>query len=63
VSTPKGTSDEAIGRPGPWSETRYEQPGQPIDQQVNDPADKAEAKPPSTPSTPVTKEDYLGKTQ
>jgi hypothetical protein len=61
VSTPKGTDDEAIGRPGPWSETRYEKPGSPVDRTVDDPADKPEAKPPSAPSKPVTESDYTGK--
>ena len=27
-----GSTNEDIGRPGPWKEGRYQQPGQPIDQ-------------------------------
>ncbi len=34
----KGSSDEAIGRPAEWREGRYEQPGKPVDQSVNNPA-------------------------
>ena len=33
----KGSSDEAIGRPAEWREGRYEQPGKPVDQSVNNP--------------------------
>ena len=61
MSAPKGTNDESIGRPGPWSETRYQQPGKPIDKKVDDPADKPEAKGHVDPSTPVSKSDYTGK--
>jgi hypothetical protein len=52
-----GTNDEAIGRPGPWGENRYEKKDQPLDQSV--------LTPPRTPptvdkpvSTPVTRRDY-----
>ena len=53
----KGTSGEDIGRPGPWGEGRYQEPGQPVDESVRTPpgtvpdADKR-------PSTPVTVNDY-----
>ena len=53
----KGTEDEAIGRPGPWGENRYEQKDQPLDQSVLTP-------PGTSPhvdkpvSTPVTRRDY-----
>jgi hypothetical protein len=55
---PQGTSGEAIGRPGPWGENRYETKNQPLDQSVLTPpgtspsVDKPE-------STPVTRRDYL----
>jgi hypothetical protein len=38
-TTPKGTSDEAVGRPAPWREGRYQQPGKPVDQTVNNPSE------------------------
>jgi hypothetical protein len=53
----KGTSGEDIGRPGPWGEGRYQEPGQSVDESVRTPpgsvpdADKR-------PSTPVTRRDY-----
>jgi hypothetical protein len=52
-----GSAGEDIGRPGPWGEGRYQQPGQSIDDSVRTPqgtvpnADKR-------PSTPVTRRDY-----
>lgn len=54
-----GTSGEDIGRPGPWGEGRYQQPGKSVDDSVRTPpgtvpdADKR-------PSTPVTRRDYQG---
>jgi len=53
----KGTSDESIGRPGPWGENRYEKKDQPIDQSVRTPPGTSpnENKP---VSTPVTRQDY-----
>lgn len=52
----RGT-DEDIGRPGPWGESRYHKPGSRADQSV--------LTPPGTPpgpaapvSTPVTRKDY-----
>jgi hypothetical protein len=53
----KGTAGEDIGRPGPWGEGRYQEPGQSVDESVRTPsgsvpdADKR-------PSTPVTRRDY-----
>jgi hypothetical protein len=53
----KGTSGEDIGRPGPWGEGRYQEPGQSVDESVRTPpgsvpdADKRS-------STPVTRRDY-----
>jgi hypothetical protein len=53
----KGTTGEDIGRPGPWGEGRYQEPGQSVDASVRTPpgsvpdADKR-------PSTPVTLDDY-----
>lgn len=53
----KGTSGEDIGRPGPWGEGRYQQPGESVDKSVRSPPGKAPAS--HTPvSTPVTQEDY-----
>ncbi|HEX3847989.1 MAG TPA: hypothetical protein VHV81_11470 [Steroidobacteraceae bacterium] len=57
---PVGSSDRSIGRPGPWREGRYEQPGKPVDRSVLTPGGDAAAS--SDPvSTPVTREDYEGK--
>ena len=53
----EATSDEDIGRPGPWREGRYQKPGQSVDDTVRTPpgsvpnADKRS-------STPVTRHDY-----
>jgi hypothetical protein len=53
----KGTTGEDIGRPGPWGEGRYQEPGQSVDESVRTPpgsvpnADKRR-------STPVTQRDY-----
>jgi hypothetical protein len=53
----KATTGEAIGRPEPWGEGRYQKPGQSVDASVRTPpgtvpnADKR-------PSTPVTRKDY-----
>jgi hypothetical protein len=53
----EGTSGEDIGRPEPWGEGRYQEPGQSVDDSVRTPpgtvpnADKR-------PSTPVTRKDY-----
>jgi hypothetical protein len=57
MAQPKGTSGEAIGRPGPWGEDRYEKKDQPIDQSVRTPPATAPyvEKP---PSTAVTRRDY-----
>jgi hypothetical protein len=57
IADAKGTSGEAIGRPGPWGENRYEKPGQPLDNSVLTPPGTSpnEDKP---VSTPVTGRDY-----
>jgi hypothetical protein len=57
----KGTADEAIGRPGPWGENRYEKKDQPLDQSVITPPGTSpnEDKP---ASTPVTRRDYTTST-
>lgn len=53
----EGTCDEDIGRPGPWGEGRYQEPGHAVDDSVLTPpgsvpdADKR-------PSAPVTRHDY-----
>jgi hypothetical protein len=64
----KGTTDESIGRPGPWREGRYQQSGQSLDDSVApDPpldskrpidASSAAKVPPSPPSTPVHLDEY-----
>jgi hypothetical protein len=64
----KGTSDESIGRPGPWQEGRYQQAGEALDNSVepDQPLDSknpaktpAEAKiPPGPVSTPVHLDEY-----
>ena len=38
VESPKGSSDEAIGRPKEWREGRYQQADKPVDPSVNDPS-------------------------
>jgi hypothetical protein len=53
----KESTDESIGRPGPWKETRYRRPGDPIDQSVETPAGTA-PNPDAPKSTPVTRKDY-----
>ena len=53
----EGVTGEDIGRPGPWGESRYQNPAQSVDESVRTPpgsvpnADKR-------PSTPVTRKDY-----
>jgi hypothetical protein len=56
----KGTSDEDIGRPGPWGEGRYQKAGDPVETSVRTP-------PGTLPnsdapvSTSVTRKDYESK--
>jgi hypothetical protein len=57
VSESKGTSDEAIGRPKPWGEGRYQQPGKPVDDTVDTEA-KPEQQPEAPKGVPVTRKDY-----
>jgi hypothetical protein len=52
----KGTSDEDIGRPKPWGEGRYQQPGKPVDVTVESPP-KVEQEP-EPKGVPVTRKDY-----
>jgi hypothetical protein len=40
MGTNKRTPDESIGRPEEWREDRYEIPGKPVDQSVNNPAQR-----------------------
>ena len=55
-SDPKGSSDEAIGRPEEWREGRYQRGGQPVDQSVDKSPETGQ---PGDPvSTPVTQKDY-----
>jgi hypothetical protein len=53
--SPKGSSDEAIGRPKAWREGRYQEPGKPVDRSVITPAGGENH---DTVSTPVTRKDY-----
>jgi hypothetical protein len=53
-----GSSDESIGRPREWREGRYQQPGKPVDQSVNDPSQRIKKEDPR--DRPVTREDYEG---
>jgi hypothetical protein len=53
----EGSTTEAIGRPGPWKEGRYQQPGQSVDQSVVTPAGTS-LNPDKRVSTPVTRQDY-----
>ncbi len=57
MNEPKGSADEAIGRPQEWRENRYQQPGKPIDQSVKNKPGNQDA-PKDTVSTPVTRRDY-----
>jgi hypothetical protein len=67
----KGTTDESIGRPGPWQEGRYQTSGEPLENSVQpdqpldskNPAMPAAQKLPHQPvSTPVHLDEYT-KTQ
>jgi hypothetical protein len=53
----EASTDEDIGRPGPWREGRYQKSGQPPDQSVRTPPG-ALPNPNVPASTPVTREDY-----
>jgi hypothetical protein len=57
MSETKGSSDEDIGRPGPWREGRYQQPGKPVDESVISPSERTEGTTDPV-STPVTRKDY-----
>jgi hypothetical protein len=60
MSESKGSSDQDIGRPGPWREGRYQQPGKSVDESVDNASQRSEgSKDPK--STPVTREDYENK--
>jgi hypothetical protein len=56
MSKTKGSSDEAIGRPGEWREGRYQTEGGPVDRSVEPPPNTDQ--PPDVVSTPVTQKDY-----
>lgn len=51
------TSQQDIGRPGPWGEARYRVPGLSKEQSVLTPPGTSPG-PEAPPSTPVTREDY-----
>jgi hypothetical protein len=53
----EGTTGEDIGRPGPWGEGRYQEPGQSVDESVRTPPGSA-PNGDKRPSTPVTRRDY-----
>lgn len=53
----KGSTDESIGRPGPWQEGRYQRPVQSVDQSVQTP-EGTSPNPDKRVSTPVTRKDY-----
>jgi hypothetical protein len=54
----EGTTGEAIGRPGPWKEGRYEREGQPVHESVRTPPGST-PNPDQPASTPVTRKDYV----
>jgi hypothetical protein len=63
----KATTNQSIGRPGPWGEGRYQKSGQPLEDSVapdppldsKRPLGEAPAKVPSGPvSTPVHLDEY-----
>ena len=51
------TSDQDIGRPGPWGEGRHRVPGLSKEQSVLTPPGTSPG-PVAPPSTPVTRKDY-----
>jgi hypothetical protein len=57
MGTSKGSTGEDIGRPGPWGEGRYQEPGQSVDESVRTPPGSV-PNPDERPSTPVTRKDY-----
>jgi hypothetical protein len=57
MGTSKGTAGEDIGRPGPWGEGRYQEPGQSVDESVLPPPGSV-ADADKRTSTPVTRRDY-----
>lgn len=50
-----GSSDQAIGRPGPWREGRYQEKNQPVEETVTK---EPQAQPETPESKPVSQEDY-----
>ncbi len=57
MANSEGSTDENIGRPGPWKEGRYQRPGQSVDQSVHTPPGTS-PNPEQPASTPVTRKDY-----
>jgi hypothetical protein len=57
MANSEDSTDENIGRPGPWKEGRYQGPGRSVDQTVKTPAGTL-PNPDKRVSTPVTREDY-----
>jgi hypothetical protein len=48
----KGTTDESIGRPGPWQEGRYQKSGQSLDNSVTPEQPLDSKNPVKTPAEP-----------
>jgi hypothetical protein len=58
MATEKGSTDQDIGRPGPWREGRYQRDGDPVNASVRTPPGSSPSK--DTPeSTTVTRRDYV----
>jgi hypothetical protein len=57
MSKSEGSSDEAIGRPKPWREGRYQEPGKSVDSTVNTES-PGQIEPNRSKDVPVTKKDY-----
>jgi hypothetical protein len=57
MANSEGSTNEDIGRPGPWKEGRYQRPDESVDQTVHTPAGTS-PNPDKRVSTPVTRKDY-----
>ena len=54
-----GSTDEDVGRPGPWKEGRYQRLGESVEQSVRTPPGTSPGGK-TPPSAPVTRKDYEG---
>jgi hypothetical protein len=52
----KGTTDESIGRPGPWREGRYEESGEALDNSVQPDQPLDSKNPTKTPDAAKTRQ-------